>query len=122
MNMPFFPNETLEMYEYVESEELNPYYEPEQEYKYIGSVRTDFQTLTDTDSNLESGEILTDTYRAFIPHTITITEGMKFKLTGKPHTYTLIGHEVVNSRFTPTHHIKLILQIERRPSNLEKGG
>ena len=118
--MPFFPNETLEMYEHSESEELNPYYELESEYKYVGNVKADFQTVSDSDVNLESGEILTDTYRAFIPVNTKITEGMKFKLTGKPHTYTLIGHEVVNNRFTATRHIKLILQIERRPSTLEK--
>ncbi len=116
--MPFFPNEILEIYEYTETEEQNPYYEPKVAYKYVGSVSTDFQTLSDSDVVLESGEILTDTYRAFVPINTVISEGMKFKLKGKPHTYSLVGHEVVNSRFIPTHHIKLVLQIERKPTPL----
>ena len=116
--MPFFPNETLEIYEYVETEELNPYYEPKKTYKLVASVSTDFQTLSDSDTDTQAGEFLTDTYRAFVPINTNISEGMKFKLKGKPHTYSLIGHEVVNSRFVPTKHIKLILQIERKPTPL----
>lgn len=121
--MVFWTTDTLELYEYQEdSEELNPYHEPVTSYKYVGSVACDFQTASTSDVLLEVGETLTDTYKAYIPANTVIKEGMKFKLTGKPHTYTLIGHEVVNKRFTPTQHQKLILQVDRKPDNrLQKG-
>jgi hypothetical protein len=112
--MPFFPNEILEIYKYNESTELNPYKEPVTEYVYVTSVSCDFQTAGTNDINLEAGDILTDTYKAYIPSTVNIIEGMKFKLTGKPHTYSLVGHEIINTRFTPTTHIKLIIQIDRK--------
>ena len=121
--MVFFNNGTLELYEYQEdSKELNPYKESTTTYKYVGSVACDFQTASTSDVLLEVGETLTDMYKAYIPTDTVISEGMKFKLTGKPHTYTLIGHEVVNTRFTPTQHQKLILQVDRKPDNrLQKG-
>lgn len=119
--MPFFPNSTLEIYEYNEaSEELNPYHEKVTQYLYKESVSCDFQTAGTSDVQLEIGETLTDTYKAYIPYNTSITEGMKFKITGQPHTYTLIGHEVINSRFTPTRHVKLLLQIDRKPTKLSK--
>lgn len=115
--MPFFPNHELEIYEYNEdSEELNPYKEPVTEYTLVGIVSCDFQTTGTSDILLESGETLTDTYKAYIPSNTIIKEGMKFKIKNQPHTYTLIGHEVVNSRFTPTKHTKLLLQIDRKAS------
>lgn len=115
--MPFFPNHTLEIYEYNEnSEELNPYNEPVAEYSLVDTVAVDFQTTGTNDVLLESGETLTDTYKAYIPSNTIIKEGMKFKIKNQPHTYTLIGHEIVNSRFTPTQHIKLVLQIDRKAS------
>lgn len=117
--MPFFPNNTLEIYTYNEDYlELNPYKEPVTEYTYKESVVCDFQTSGTSDVTIETGEVLTDTYKAYIPASTIIEEGMKFKLTGQPHTYTLIGHEVVNTRFTPTKHIKLLLQIDRKPTQL----
>ena len=119
--MPFFPNYTLEIYTYNESSgELNPYHEKTTEYTYKESVPCDFQTAGTSDVNLEVGELLTDTYKAYIPAGTEILEGMKFKLTGQPHTYTLIGHEVINSRFNPTQHVKLVLQIDRKPTKLQK--
>ena len=113
--MPFFPNEVLEIYKYNESTELNPYKEPVTEYVYVTSVSCDFQTAGTNDVNLESGDILTDTYKVYIPATVKIMEGMKFKLKGKPHTYTLVGHEIINTHFTPTKHLKLILHVDRKP-------
>lgn len=121
--MPFFPNEILEIYKYKESStELTPYKEPVTEYEYVASVSCDFQTASTNDINLESGDILTDTYKAYIPSTVNIVEGMKFKLKGKPHTYTLKGHEIINTRFTPTTHIKLIIQIDRKSDKRLKRG
>jgi hypothetical protein len=119
--MVYFPNQQLEIYEYNEtSDELTPYKEPKAKYTYSKTIPVDFQTINDTDMNSETGEILTDTYKAYVSENTIIKPGTKFKLQGKPDTYALIGHETLNNHFTPTQHVKLILQMERQPSKLIK--
>lgn len=110
--MPFFVNHQLEIYEPSDTGELNPYHEPIQEYNLVESVNCDLQSTHNSDILLESGEILTDTYHAYISADTRITQDMKFKI--DDNTYTLIGREVVNSRFTATQHIRLLLQIDRK--------
>ena len=117
--MPFFPNHILLLYEYNErSEELNPFYEPLPEYEYVGSVPCDFQTASTNDVNLEVGGVLTDTFKAYVPADTKVSRGMRFRLAGAENTYSLVGREVVNSRFFPTQHIKLVLTVDRKPVSL----
>ena len=117
--MVYFPNHTLELYEYKESEtKVNSYYEPLKEYCLIDTIPCNFQPLSPTDSLREFGEILTDTYKVIIDYDVRVSPDMIIKLVGYDDTYEIQGTPMVNTHFVPTKHIKLILKKQRIPTRV----
>lgn len=117
--MVFFPNEELELYQYIESAtEFNSYYEPLKEYSLMDTVPCNFQPMSPNDSLKQFGEILTDTYKVIIDYNVTVEPSMLVKVKGKPDTYEIVGTPMVNTHFTPTRHTKLILKKQRKPTKV----
>lgn len=113
----FFPNETLEVYEYVEKESRDRFLgEPEFEYQYITSVPCDFQPASPKDSQMEYGKILEDSYKIYIDGSVDITDTMILRLEGKKDTYKITGTPLNNNHFLK--HKKIIVQKQRKPVHL----
>lgn len=116
--MVFFPNVTFELWEpYYSDEEYDEYTgEAVKKYEMIGTCPADFQTLTPADSRREFGEILEDSYKSYISLTAPITPYTIIRIVGEESTYSIRGTPVKNNHFL--HHIKVILEKERIPSEL----
>ena len=116
--MVFFPNQELELYEYVETSELNSYLEPKKEYQYTSTVPCDFQPMTPKESLKEFGEILEDTYKIYVDVNVPVVSSMILKLTGANDTYEIIGTPIQNNHFEEVQHIKLIVKKQRKPTKV----
>ncbi len=116
--MVFFPNETFELWEpYLSKKDYDEYTgESIKKYEFKGTCPADFQTLTHSDSKREFGEILEDSYKAYIPLIAPITPYTIIRIQGEESTYSIRGTPVKNNHFL--HHIKVILEKERIPSRL----
>lgn len=88
---PFFINCEVELYDYTEKEEYDVYGEPIVSYEKIGTYPCDFQALSNRDSQLMFGKILTDTFKLFLDIDVPITDKMMVKKVGEEDTYVLIG-------------------------------
>lgn len=113
----FFPNETLELWEYTEKESRDRFLgENEFEYVHLEDVPCDFQPMTQKDSQMEYGKILEDTYKIYLDGKVTITDTMILRLKGKPDTYKITGTPSNNNHFL--HHHKVVVQKQRKPIKL----
>lgn len=122
MIMVFFPNEQLELWDYSETSELNSYLEPKKEYTLTDTVPCDFQSMTPADNLKEFGEELTDTYKIIIDSKVTVHSSTILRLHGKPDTYEIMGTPVINNHLPIVDHIKLVVQKQRKPTQLADGG
>lgn len=119
IGMVFFPNVELELYSYTESStEFNSYYEPLKEYNLEEIVPCNFQPMSPNDSLKEFGEILTDTYKLIVDSSVHVEPSMLLKVKGEPDTYEIVGTPMVNTHFTPTQHIKIIVKKQRKPTEV----
>ena len=117
--MVFFPNVELELWSYNESSvEYNIYGEKETYYTLQDTVVADFQVLSTNESIKEYGEILQDTYKAYIDNTVDIHESMIIRVKGYEDTYTITGTIILNNHFLPTTHKKILLKKMRKPQEL----
>ena len=119
--MVFFPNEQMELWQYVESEtDFNEYYEPIKEYNKIDTVPCDFQSMTPSESMKEFGEVLEDTYKVYLNIGVPIVSTMILRLQGKTDTYTIIGTPITNNHLPRVSHKKIIVQKQRKPVKLQE--
>lgn len=119
--MVFFPNQTLELWETTESPvDKNSYYEPKKTYTFHGEVECDFQSMSPKETLNEFGEVLQDTYKAYLPQDTDITSSMLCRILGEPDTYAIIGTPINNNHLKPVFHKKIILQKQRKPTLLER--
>ena len=119
--MVFFPNETLEIFEYKETGELNSYLEPKKEYVLKETVPCDFQVMSPNDNLREFGELLEDTYKIYIDKDIEINPKMLLRIQGKPDTYSIQGTPINNNHLLPiVQHKKIIVQKERKPTEVKE--
>ena len=114
--MVFFPNEVLELFEYVELDELNSYLEPKHEYRFLMSVPCDFQQMSPNDDIKEFGEIQEDSYKIYLDKNVPVTHDMVLRLEGKPDTYEITGKVMHNNHLVPVEHIKLVVKKQRKPT------
>ena len=114
--MVFFPNEQLELFEYVETGELDSYLEPKKEYKLKCTVPCDFQAMTPNDDLREFGEIMDDSYKIYIDHNVPVDSGMILRLQGKNDTYEITGTVMDNNHLPVVNHIKLVVKKQRKPT------
>lgn len=117
--MVFFPNQELELWEYQETSELDSYGNPKKEYCLITTVPCDFQSMTQQDNLKEFGEILEDTYKIYLDHTVEVTPSMILRIKGEPDTYEIIGTPIDNNHLVPVMHKKIEVQKQRKPTKLE---
>lgn len=117
--MPFFPNVKLELWEYSESDTYNLYGEAELTYNLIDTVSCDLQPMSTGDSLKEFGEILQDTYKTYLAIDTPVTDTMICRVTGSPDTYKVVGTPIYNNHLMGATHIKLILQKQRVPEELD---
>lgn len=120
--MVFFPNETLEIYDYVETSELDSYLEPKKEYVLHDTIKCDFQAMNPQDSLKEFGEVLEDTYKIYIDIDVEINPEMILRIQGKPDTYQITGTPIHNNHLLPVQHKKIIVEKQRKPTKVVNGG
>lgn len=121
--MVFFPNETLEIFEYTETGELNSYLEPKKEYVLKETVPCDFQVMTPNNNLREFGEVMEDTYKIYIEKEVEIDSSMILRLQGKPDTYSIQGTPIHNNHLLPiVQHKKIVVQKERKPTQVKESG
>ncbi len=113
---PFFVNSEVELYDYTEGEEYDVYGEPIVSYKLIGVYPCDFQTLSNRDSQLMFGKILTDTFKLFLDIDVPITDKMLVRRVGEETTYALIGSPQKYDHFLK--HQEITVQRTRKPWTL----
>lgn len=117
--MVFFPNQELELWEYKESTtEFDSYLEPKKEYYLVDTVPCDFQVMSQQDNLHEFGEVLEDTYKIYLDHTVEVTPSMILRIKGQPDTYEVIGTPADNNHLLPIMHKKLEVQKQRKPTKL----
>lgn len=117
--MPFFPNKTIELWEYTEETDVDIYGELIRTYTKVGEYPVDFQIKSSNESEETYGEIRTDTYKAYFDITVPLTDSMILKIKDKPDTYEIIGSVIVNDHIL--HHKKVELQKQRKPTILTSG-
>lgn len=110
---PFFPNCTIELYDYTENEEYDIYGEPIVSYNKVGEYICDFQTLSTRDQQLMFGKILNDTFKLFLDFDVPITDKMMIKKKGENNTYVLIGSPQKYDHFLK--HQEITVQKTRKP-------
>ena len=110
---PFFPNCTIELYDYTENEEYDIYGEPIVSYNKVGEYICDFQTLSTRDQQLMFGKILNDTFKLFLDFDVPITDKMMIKKKGENNTYVLIGSSQKYDHFLK--HQEITVQKTRKP-------
>lgn len=115
--MVFFPNETLELWEYMESDsEYNVYGEPIAEYELQATVSCDIQPMSPQDNLTSFGKILQDTYKIYLDSNTPITDTMILRITGESATYKIVGSPMNNNHLLK--HKKIIVQKQRKPTPL----
>lgn len=117
--MVFFPNKTIELWEYTEKDEVDVYGEPIIQYELIGTYPVDIQPKSPSETKKEYGEILTDVYKIYLDINTPITHTMLLRLTNEPDTYEILGSPMFNNHVLP--HIKVEIQKQRKPTQLESG-
>ena len=118
--MPFFPNKTIELWEYNEETELDIYGEPIRTYSKVLECKADFQISSSNENEETYGEIRKDTYKAYFDINTPLTDSMILRIKGEPATYEIIGSIVVNDHLL--HHKKVELQKQRKPTELIENG
>ena len=117
--MVFFPNEQLELWTSSDSTtEYDAYYEPKKEYTLTSTIPCDFQVMNTTEQLREFGELMTDTYKIYLPQDTTINPGMILRLKGKTDTYEIIGTPITNNHLPVVNHMKLVVKKQRKPQAL----
>ena len=113
----FFPNEEIELWEYVEKESRDRFLgEAEFEYVLIDTVPCDFQPMSPKDSQMEYGKILEDAYKIYVDINTPIHDTMILRLVGRPETYKITGTPLRNNHFLQHH--KIVVQKQRKPTSL----
>lgn len=116
--MVLFPNEEIELWEYSENEtETDWWGETKPSYQYVGTYTCDFQNMSPKDTEEEYGKILEDAYKIYLPLDTPITDTMLIRKVGEPHTYSIKGSPSKYNHILP--HIKVLVQRQRKPTQLE---
>lgn len=111
MKSPFFKSKKLELYTHKSYDLYG-----ESEYEYQCTVDADFQPLSPEDSEQVFGEVLSDTYKAYLPLNLTVKPYTIFKIKGEADTYEMKGSPQKWNLFTK--HQKIILLKQRTPTAL----
>lgn len=112
--MVYYPNMTMDICSYTDSESVDAYGNPRKAYVYRETVNVDFQPSSRNDRLTEAGEILQDTYRIYLDEDIVVNPTDIFR-GPDGETYTIIGTPIVNNRFKVTRHKKVELQKTNKP-------
>lgn len=114
----YFPNTTMDIYNYTDLSETDAYGNSKKGYVYYTTIDVDFQASSRRDKLTEAGELLQDTYKIYIDSEITINANDIFK-DEDGNTYTIIGTPILNNRFKITKHKKIELQKTNKPIKVE---
>ena len=110
--MIYFPNKTVTVLEYGESDQTyNIYGEPTELYLTKGDYRGDFQPNGPSETVEMEGTIYTDTYKLYLPLGTPITRTCEVKIDND--YYEIIGSPEAYDH-TYVGHIKVILQKKRQ--------
>lgn len=112
--MPYYPNTTMDIFNYVDSDEKDAYGNPIKSYVYYTTINVDFQPSRRDDRLTEAGEILQDTYRLFIDEHVEVDPTDIFR-DPSGDTYTIIGSPIVNNRFKVSSHKRVDVQRTNKP-------
>lgn len=112
--MPYYPNITMDIFNYVDSDEKDAYDNPIKSYVYYTTINVDFQPSSRNDRLTEAGEILQDTYRMYLDVDIQIDPTDIFR-DPDGNTYTIIGTPITNNRFNITQHKRVEVQKTNKP-------
>lgn len=110
----YFPNTTMDIFNYVDSDKKDAYGNPIKSYVYNTTIDVDFQDSSRGDKLTEAGEILQDTYKIYLDDNVTVNSNDIFR-DPDGNTYTVIGTPILNNRFKITQHKKVELQKTNKP-------
>ena len=114
--MVFFPDTSIELWEYGEEGIPDFYGETTASYSFVGVFDVDFQNLSPHDSEEEFGKILEDSYKIYMDTSVPVTDTMIIRRVGEEDTYTIEGSPQHYNSLIP--HIKVIVQKQRKPTPL----
>lgn len=89
MNVPFFPNETMDIYTLQDNNGGYDYWGKINEYQFKETIPIDIQPLSPTSSLREFGKILQDTYKVIFNINTDITDTDQIRI--QDNEYEIIG-------------------------------
>ena len=107
--MVYYPNITMDICSYTDTEQTDAYGNPVKAYVYRETVPVDFQPSSRNDRLTEAGEILQDTYRIYLDVSVDVDSTDIFR-DPDGNTYTVIGTPILNNRFKVTQHRRVEVQ------------
>ena len=110
MNLPFFPNEEMDIYTLQENNDDYDYYGAKNEYVYKETIPVDIQPLSPTSSLREFGKILQDTYKVIFNINAEISDTDQLRIND-------IKFEIIGSVDTWNHvlpHKEMLIQKQRK--------
>lgn len=111
--MTFFPNTTIQILKYNPSDvEYDDYGEAVGGYTLTEELEADFQPLSTSESIRDFGEILTDTYKLYLPLDVELTPQDRIKINET--TYAIIGTPMQMNHIKRISHTKVIIKKFRK--------
>lgn len=112
--MVYYPNMSMDICSYTDTEQTDAYGNPRKGYVYRETVPVDFQSGSRNDRLTEAGELLQDIYKIYLDVNISVAPTDIFR-DSDGNTYTVIGTPIVNNRFVVTQHKLVEVQKTNKP-------
>lgn len=108
--MPFYPNDTIELWSYETEGMFDEYGDPLNDFSFREEVPADIQHLSAESSMKEFGKILQDTYKVYLDNAVEVYDTDRIIIKGKK--YEIIGSVEVWNHIL--HFKKLTIKLQRK--------
>ena len=112
--MTFFPNTTLEIWNYSKGE--RDQYGPKIIYTHTTDLKVDMQSMNHNDNQTTSGRLEGDQYKIYTELSAPIHSTTILRVKGETDTYSVIGSPERNNHLLP--HLKVQVQLQQTPTIL----
>ena len=118
--MVFFPNTEIELWKLQTTTNHEDIYGDTQiSYILHNTIAADIQELNNKDMQEEFGKILQDTYKMYLDKNVDIEDTMILRIKDTDKTFKIIGSPNLNNHLPQISHIKMYIQLQRKPTKLE---
>ena len=118
--MVFFPNTEIELWKLQTTTNYEDIYGDTQiNYTLHDTIPADIQELNNKDMQEEFGKILQDTYKMYLDKNVDIEDTMILRIKDTDKTFKIIGSPNLNNHLPQISHIKMYIQLQRKPTKLE---